>query len=98
MLPVRWALLVAAILLLLTACGTLPFGLPKVAEPQQVAGCEQVGTLSETLDTGKIITALARREMVGRLESRATALGGTHIVWVYRTDEAVGARVFRCEE
>lgn len=98
MLPVRWALLVAGILVLLAACGSLPFGLPKVAEPQQVAGCQQVGALSETLDTGKIITALARREMVRRLESRAKALGGTHIVWVYRTDQAVGARVFRCDE
>jgi hypothetical protein len=66
------------------------------AEFQQVASCQQVGALSETLDTGKIITSLARRKMINRLKTRAQALGATHLVWVYRTDQTAAARAYRC--
>lgn len=98
--PMRWALLTAGMLTLLTACGHWPFGSSQpelvAAELRQVVGCEQVGALSETIDSGKIITPLARLRMVERLEARAQALGGTHLVWVYRTDQTAAARVFRC--
>lgn len=99
---VRWVIMTAGMLTLLAGCGHGPFGLsqPELVETeiQQVAACEQVGALSETIDTGKIITPLARRKMVARLEARAKALGGTHLVWVYRTDQTAAARVFRCTQ
>lgn len=100
--PLRWAFLAVGIMTLLTGCGHWPFGSSQSelveAELQQMAACEQVGALSETIDTGKIITPLARRDMYERLEARAQSLGGTHLVWVYRTDQTAAARVFRCTE
>ena len=98
----RYAWMTAAMVMAVAvaACGHWPFGASRStlvdAELQQVAACEQVGALSETLDSGKIITPLARREMIERLETRARGLGGTHLVWVYRTDQTAAARVFRC--
>lgn len=86
----------------LTGCALWPFGAGRPdlieAEPQQVADCEQVGALSETLDADRIITSRARRQMMARLERRAQALGATHLVWVYRTHQTAAARVFRCDE
>ena len=100
--PVRWLVMTAGMLTVLTACGHWLSGSSQPAlveaEFRQVAGCEQVGTPSETIDSGTIITALARRQMFERLEARARALEGTHLVWVYRTDQTAAARVFRCTE
>jgi hypothetical protein len=96
----RWILSIFVVPTLFLACGHWPAHVfqaePAEVEIQQVAGCEQVGALSETLDTGKIITPLARREMVARLKTRARALGATHLVWVYHTDQTAAARAFRC--
>lgn len=95
-----WGVLILVLGFALMACGHWPFssnGAALVdAEIQQVAACGQVGALSETLDTDRIITPLARREMFEQVERRAQALGGTHLVWIYRTDQAAAARVFRC--
>jgi hypothetical protein len=97
-----WILSIFAMLTLFLACSHWPADLFQAelaeAEIQQVAGCEQVGALSETLDTGRIITPQARREMVARLKTRARALGATHMVWVYRTDQTAAARAFRCTD
>jgi hypothetical protein len=97
-----WIILAFGWLSLPLACGHWPVsafqGKLAEVEIQQVAACQQVGALSETLDTGRIITPLARREMVARLNSRAQALGATHLVWVYRTDQTAAARAFRCAE
>jgi hypothetical protein len=97
-----WIVLIFGLLTMPMACGHRPFGTSQAdlieAEFQQVAACEQVGALSETLDTGKIITQLARRKMVARLKARAQALDATHLVWVYRTDLTAAARAFRCSE
>ena len=88
--------------LLLAGCGHWPFGEapPELleAEPSQVAECQQVGALSETADAGRIAAHRARREMLDLIETRAQSLGATHLVWVYRTDQAMAARAFRCEE
>ena len=96
-----WAL-VCGLGFLVAACGHWPFSSDQAdlveAESQQVARCEQVGSLSETIDANRIITPLARQEMTDEIERRAKALGATHLVWVYRTDQAVAARVFRCTE
>ena len=93
---------VILILAMLTGCGHWPFGEDRAelveAELRQVEGCEQLGSLSEILNTDKIITPRARRQMDKRVEARAKALGGTHLVWVYRTDQAVAARVFGCSD
>ena len=97
-----WTILLLGFLTLLAGCGHWPFGESQAdlieTELQKVSDCEQVGALSETVDTNKIITPLARREMIERLESRAQDLGATHLVWVYRTDQTAAARAFRCEE
>jgi len=97
-----WALLTTGLLTSLMACGLWPFGKSQAdlieAELQQVAACEQVGALSETLDTGNIVTPLARRKMIGRIKTRAQVLGATHLVWVYRTEQTAAARVYRCAE
>jgi hypothetical protein len=97
-----WALLTLGLGILPMACGHWPFGSDGAdlveAELRQVAGCEQVGALSETLDTDRIITPLARRQMFEQITQRAQALGGTHLVWVYRTDQTAAARVFRCTQ
>jgi hypothetical protein len=97
-----WIVLLFGLLSMPLACSHWPFSAFQAelieAENQQVAGCEQVGTLSETVDSGRIITPLARREMVGRLKARATALGATHLVWEYRTDQTAAARAYLCAE
>ena len=98
----RWGVLTLVLGSALIACGHWPFASDRAtlveAEIQQVGECGQVGTLSETLDTDRIITPLARREMFAEIERRAQALGATHLVWVYRTDQAAAARVFRCPQ
>ncbi|MEJ2638332.1 MAG: hypothetical protein P8010_02035 [Desulfosarcinaceae bacterium] len=103
--PIRylgWIVFTFGVLTLPLACGHWPLDVFQAdlieAEIQQVAACEQVGALSESLDTGRIITPLARREMVAHLKERALALGATHLVWVYRTDQTAAARAFRCAE
>jgi hypothetical protein len=99
---IGWILLILGLLSLTLACSHWPadpyHGELAEVEIQQVAACQQVGALSETLDTGRIITPLARREMVARLKSRAQTLGATHLVWVYHTDQTAAARAFRCAE
>jgi hypothetical protein len=99
---IGWAVLLLGLGTLLMGCGHWPFGGDRAdlveAEMEQMVACEQVGALSETLDTGRIVTPLARREMFEQVEKRAKALGATHLVWVYRTDQAAAARAFRCME
>ncbi len=99
---IGWTVWMLGLLLMLTACGHWPFADPQPAlveaEWQQVAECQQVGTLSETVDTARIVTPLARREMVERLYARAQSLGATHLVWVYRTDQTAAVRAYRCDE
>jgi hypothetical protein len=98
----RWGLLTLVMGFALMACGHWPFTSDGAAlvetEIQQVAACGQVGALSETLDTDRIVTPLARREMFEEIERRAQALGATHLVWIYRTDQAAAARAFRCPQ
>lgn len=98
----RWIVLAFGLLTMPIACSHWPLGTSRPelieAEYQQVASCQQVGALSETLDTGKIITSLARRKMINRLKTRAHALGATHLVWVYRTDQTAAVRAYRCPQ
>ena len=88
----------ACALLLFVGCANQWLRQPEIIEAQQeqVTGCEQVGTMNELADPGKIIRSLDRYRMEKKIRTQALELGATHIVWHYRSAEAAAATAFRC--
>lgn len=89
----------AACVLALAGCAAFSVYSHNIVETQSqnVQGCERLGVVSEIADPGKIISMLDRKQMVDRVKVRSAEIGATHIVWEYRTNDAVSATAYRCQ-
>lgn len=67
-------------------------------QPQLVAGCDMLGTVTETADADRISDRMAKRAMLNKVRERATQLGATHLVWLHRTDASATAQAYRCPQ
>lgn len=71
---------------------------PLETQAQLVTGCTLLGVVSETADADRLSSTVARLEMLRAVKRRARELGGTHIVWLHKTDIAAAAQVYACPD
>jgi hypothetical protein len=86
------------VLLFLAGCGGMPGSdrYPLETQARLVSGCPLLGVVSETANADRLSATVARQEMIRTVKRRARELGGTHIVWLHRTDTAAAAQVYAC--
>ena len=66
------------------------------AEKVQVAGCSDLGMISESAEAANPWSIAAKQNMIFRVRERAGQMGATHIVWLHKTGTMASAQAYQC--
>ena len=89
------------LLVFLSACTKNRFPIIVSAEEGMVRECSYLDTISEVSDPGKMTFLskyINRNDGELKVLERASALGGSHIVWMYNYPIGSSASVYRCTD
>jgi len=91
------ALALTMVFIFLSACSTTG-NYPGIieADANKVENCKLLGSFTESVDPGKIFQSIEILRCKNEVVKRATGIGVTHIVWVYKGKTGAGLQAYKC--